>query len=412
MPRTPTTFQDIMRQRRNARVIPLLDITPYRDRFDDNGRVSGTLRLSDRHRIFDGNEYIGAIKNWGHVLTGLARNTALDIDLNNRIALPIFSNGLWLPARRFTDHLRVGNNRINTFDPAFWDARLGLLFEGGGSSDLLVWTSLIFEEPNNISEDVLTARFSGLSQFLSAQDPSNLTTGSIISIATVGNDGKKIGQGNSLQTANMVSSGGFRYLLCWILRTSATITPTEPTSIRYGSTPMVFEGAVNGAAGEATSRMWLYSLIAPPEDTAPVFVDFDLEDDDGSPNGSDKVIGAVLLNNVHQTQPHRGVTTAGLFTATPTTFPSSERGDRVLDGAGYWFEAGILPNLEVGAGQTQLVNRSDEGDPGTTLHRARMGVSHQLGAFGSVTMDWLINPPSPGSARNWVAIGLSLVPAG
>jgi hypothetical protein len=160
MPRALTAQAEQARTRRWAEPIYLLELTLWRDK-EGASPTSITLRLSDRARQALGQEWIPAVLDWGDLDDALnpsdpgASIGAFDVILSNRQAVP---SG----AARLSNVLRHGLNTVGSYDFAFGDAALYLLFRGGTSGDEIVQHRLAVEELTDVTEDRVTLRMSGV----------------------------------------------------------------------------------------------------------------------------------------------------------------------------------------------------------------------------------------------------------
>jgi hypothetical protein len=307
---------------------------------------------------------------------------------------------------RLSEVLRFGLNS-GGHDASFWDGKLRLLPKGGGSGDEETWTRLVLEEFSTIGESACMMRMSGPDLFMDGQDFSSLKPSSIIAPMSIGHGGTVIGISKSVSAAVTVS-GGFRLLLVAVIVDNFSGIGS-PTSISAGGIPLlaVPGGAITGSTG---ARLELYYLLNPPTGSLTTTATWSGEPDPPAGSAS-KVMGVIQFANVKQSNPFRSVSMATGGDSNPRTSPTSERGDYVVDAAGFWFEAGLLPFLIVNVSQVQRVNRSDAGNPGGTGDRLRLGMSTQLGDVGSILMDWDLDISGAPQNRTWVAGGISLFPA-
>ncbi len=395
--RALSSFTELSRKRQTGRVIPLLDTTMSRDLFSDVGRQLATLRLSDLDRTELGVRWTGGIGKWGTITQGLERVQALDVAVNNRRLLRPLVGGVPATGRRLTDWLRVGLNRAGTYDPSCWSAKLYLQFRGGGSGDEIWWARLVLEEPTEITEESVTLRFSGPELFLTHQDGSNLNPSTIISVQNVGSAG--VGVGVTTMGFPITVAGGFTYLLVAVGWDNPTMASLATARMDGAAMTHV---ASQTSSPIATFHVEFWEYVGPA--TGSRTVEFTFTE---PVPAAHKVCGGLALANVHQTTPRvLPVASASGSTVDVLCLPSSDRGHLVVDAAGFYFESGLLPSLTVGSGQTQRINRTDAGNPGGGSDFIRLGLSTQLGDVASVPMEWTL-----GSARNWAALGVSLIPA-
>jgi hypothetical protein len=392
MPRALSAAAERERLRGAQSWIPLLEVTMWADRFDPVTARSHTVRVSneDRPSVL-GLEWLGTGHQWGGLETGIGRVTQLDLAVDNSL--------VWAHGKRLSDCLRVGVNQgPETYDPTLWDGLLYALPEGGGPGDELLRARLLLEEVQGIDEKNATLRFSGPELFLDFQDGAARPPGSLVTVQHVGSGG--VGVGVLTMGWDATVAGGFRELIVAVaVDNPAGAATASVTAGGLGMTLLAVE--TNGA----NIRVEWWGLLAPPVGVLPIEVSFT----EGVPS-SHKAGVSLALSNVSQATPFRPVAAAQGNTAAPTSTAIALAGDLVADVAAYYFEAGSLPDLAMAAapaGRTQRANRTDQGNPGSSAHFLRMGVSTAYGQ-ALVPMAWSI---VGGFARNWSAIALPIVPA-
>jgi hypothetical protein len=391
MPRVVTPLTDAERLSQAQVWTPLLEVTMWRDRFDPLGAVSQVVRLADQDLASVlGLEWLGNVVTWGGLETGIGRVTRLDVGVSN--------DREWAHGKRLSDCLRVGVNQgPETYDPTLWDALLYLVPANGAPGDELLRARLVLEEVQGIDELNATLRFSGPELFLDLQDGAARPVGSLVTVQGVGSGGA--GVGVEVWDFDVGVAGGFRDLIVGL----AIDNPGGCTTlgVTAGGLPMTF---LNSQANGASIRVELWGIPAPPVGTLTVEVTMD------EPVASSHKAGAgIALSNVRQATPVRPATGAAANTAAPGATATALYGDLVVDVVAYYFEAGSLPDLAMGggAGRTQRVNRTDQGNPGSSSHFLRLGMSTAYGQ-PQTPMAWSI---VGGFARNWAAIAIPLVPA-
>jgi hypothetical protein len=160
--RTLSAFADVARQRDDAELILLLEITLYRDKFIAFPG-SLTIRVSDRDRVELGEEWSGHVVGWGDLTYSVDESATFDVVLNNTEAI----GGVSKPSAL----LRHGLNEApGSYDFYFADATLYILFRGGSSGDEIRIVRLIGEEVVDITAETLELRFTGAELFLDITD--------------------------------------------------------------------------------------------------------------------------------------------------------------------------------------------------------------------------------------------------
>jgi hypothetical protein len=161
MVRTLSAAAELARLRSHAELIPLLEITLWRDKFTPSAG-SITLRFSDQDRVELGEEWLGFLVQWGDLEQFIDLSSKLDVVIAN--SEPIAG------AARFSDLLRHAiNTGTGTYDFHFADATLKLIFAGAVAGDEIN-LRLLGEEIIELGPTQLTARFSGVELMLDLQD--------------------------------------------------------------------------------------------------------------------------------------------------------------------------------------------------------------------------------------------------
>lgn len=168
MAKTLATQAESARQRRWSEILYLLELTLNRDKFSASP-TSTTLRLSDRTRQEIGQEWSPLIVNWGEVGDALGTTETdlaigrLDVVVSNR--MPILGRA------RFSDLIRHAlNTGTETWDLAFAEAKLYLLFKGGSAGDEVTLFRLAVEEAAEVTQDTVTLRMTGIESALEDRD--------------------------------------------------------------------------------------------------------------------------------------------------------------------------------------------------------------------------------------------------
>jgi hypothetical protein len=134
------------------------------------------LRISDAARLAMGQEWLPLVESWGSIEDAIAQVgsggtiATFDITVLNTVRIDTPDG---ITATRFSDLIRAGLNAgANTFDLAFADAKLYMIFEGAvGAADAIVPCRLKGEEVTNLTPDTCVLHMSGIELALEDLDP-------------------------------------------------------------------------------------------------------------------------------------------------------------------------------------------------------------------------------------------------
>jgi hypothetical protein len=403
-PPQDTLFNKRMRQRRaGVEYIPLIEITMAADRYTTD-EVTRTIWLAQKsYPDFCGRDWQGVISRWSPINQGLVPSGGLEITC---------SNVTKIQGKKLSEWLRIGSNA--GFDTTMWDATVYLAERRASVDDIMPWQRLILEEVNSVTDNQIVLRFSGVEPYIEALDGAGSNddplVGSTVRVVDAQSAGFTIGVTNA--PSLLINCTGSDRLALFAICVSNHSVVGDPTSVLTDvGTPVLLTSAL---APADNTKLFLYYMINPPQGTVTITATWASEPHPPPPGTgyADKIIGGLALTGVNQMTPFRLPAFAGTGSDhTPTSHPSSDRSELMVDAMSVFFDAGLLPNAIVGAGQVSEVNRSDAGVPGGTGDRFRLGMSTKIGVRGTGSMTWALDISGAPQNRNWCDIGVSIKPS-